>query len=472
MTGTTLGSAEHGLTVTRHTLQEPHPSTTEELPIIDPVIDPQAELTSRLSGARILVTTMYYAPETTGSAPYTTDLAEHLAGCGARVRVVTMHPHYPQWLRPEGVLNGPSVEQLAGVEVVRVRGYVPRNPTLLKRALYEAVYTARAWRQTRAFVPDVVIACTPSLFAGALGAMVAERRGVPCMTVVQDLITSAAAQSGLGGAGRAKALLSAIERWTFRHSALVTVPSAAFAPVVAQLAPQAPVSVVPNWSRLATQSPVTLADAEASEKAGRAMRSRLGWEGRFVVAHTGNMGLKQGLEDLARALHHLSVVHPEMLVSFIGDGSRRTALERATAGLSSAEVRDPVSSDDYPLLLRAADALLVHERSTVRDMSLPSKLTSYFTAGRPVVAMVRRDSATAAELERSGAGVVVDRDDPSALANKLELLRSTPDERDRLAAAGVTYAGDVLRPAAALGRLARLISDLLPGGTDARKGNA
>jgi glycosyltransferase involved in cell wall biosynthesis len=428
-------------------------------PILLPSM-PEAPELERLHGARVLVTTMYYRPETTGSAPYTADLAEHLAACGAQVRVVTMHPHYPQWRRPAGVVNRQAAEVLAGVAVVRVRGYVPRHPTLLRRALYEAVYTAAAWPQVREFLPGVVVACTPSLFAGALGAHVARRQGVPCVTVVQDLITSAAAQSGMSGAGAARAALSAVERWLFRHSARVTVPSPAFAPVVRDLAPDARVCVVPNWSRLAADPGAIPADADAA--AARAeLRRRLGWEGRFVVAHTGNIGLKQGLEDLARALHHVAVAQPGVLVSFVGDGTRRAELEQATAGLASAEVRDPVPGEDYPLLLRAADALLVHERSTVRDMSLPSKLTSYFTAGRPVVAMVGSDSATAAEVLRSGGGVVVDRNDPTALATELSRLRTDPHERDRLGAAGVAYAHEALRPSAALGRLARLINDVL-----------
>lgn len=468
--GTTLGSAEPDPLVSGFPPPGRPSLAVRTIADAPPAVDltdgapdtADEEVRTRLAGARILVTTMYYAPETTGSAPYTADLAEHLAACGAQVRVVTMHPHYPRWRRPEGVVNRRSIERLAGVEVVRVRGYVPHNPTLLKRALYEAVYAVRARSAVRDFAPDVVIACTPSLFAGALGARVAQRHGVACVTVVQDLVTSAAAQSGMRGAGRVKSMLSAIERWTFRHSARVTVPSATFEPAVRDLAPGAAVTVVPNWSRLPLDAtPAGAASSSPELDLRDAMRRRLGWEGRFVVAHTGNMGLKQGLEDLAPALHHLAVAQPEVLVSFVGDGSRRPALEQATAGLPSAEVRDPASVDEYPLLLRAADALLVHERSTVRDMSLPSKLTSYFAAGRPVVAVVRHDCATAAEVLRSGAGVIVDRTDPTALVSVLGALQADPELACQLGDAGRDHALSALRPSTGLGRLALLISDVL-----------
>jgi glycosyltransferase involved in cell wall biosynthesis len=420
---------------------------------------------SRLAGARVLVVSMYYRPETTGSAPYTADLAEHLAAMGAHVRVVAAQPHYPAWRRAEGVPNALTVSHEDGVEVVRVPGYVPRRPTLLRRALYELAYVSAARRHVRADDADLVLACTPSLFAGWLGARAAAKAGVPCVTVAQDLITCAAQQSGMGGAGRIGRLLSAVEARTFRRSAHVTVPSAAFLPVVGRLAPGSPVTVVPNWSRIAD----TEGDSSRRPAAREALRRRLGWQGRFVIAHTGNMGLKQGLEDLAPALHHLALAVPEALVSFVGEGSRRHALEAATAGLGSVEIREPVPAEEYRLLLDAADALLVHERSTVRDMSLPSKLTSYFSAGRPVLAVVRDDSATAAELARSGAGLLVGSLDPVAFADRVAALQRDPDLCARLGAAGTAYARRHLHPTVALNGLSRLVEAVLRDSTNSRK---
>jgi glycosyltransferase involved in cell wall biosynthesis len=181
------------------------------------------------------------------------------------------------------------------------------------------------------------------------------------------------------------------------------------------------------------------------------------------------MGLKQGLEDLAPALHHLARATPEALVAFVGDGSRRLALEAATAGLGNVEIRDPVPAAEYPVLLDAADAFLVHERSTVRDMSLPSKLTSYFAAGRPVVAVVRDDSATAAELTRSGAGLLVEPLDPAALSKCVAALREDPGLRPRLGTAGTAYARRHLHPTAALNGLSRLMEAALSVSTNSRK---
>ncbi len=103
-------------------------------------------------------------------------------------------------------------------------------------------------------------------------------------------------------------------------------------------------------------------------------------------------------------------------------------------------------------MLAAADVLLVNERSSVVDMSLPSKLTSYFIAGRPVVASVVPRGATAREVTRSGAGLVVPADQPAALLSALDWLRHDPALAASLGAAGPVYAAQHLGADASLAR--------------------
>lgn len=403
-----------------------------------------------LRGRRILVTAMNYAPEHTGCALYTTDLAEHLARVGARVTVLTTHPHYPRWRRPAGTRNIRTREVRRDVQVLRVPTYVPRNPSLLRRALYESSFLATATRDAATQHPDLVVTCTPALFAAALGATVARRFDVPLVTVCQDLVTAAADQSGMRGAGHAKTALTALERWVFRSSDHVTVPSGSFLHTVRDLAPETPVTVVPNWSRL----PDVAADRETT-------RAALGWTGRFVVAHTGNMGLKQGLEELVPTLRHLARTRPEVLFSFVGGGSQQQTLVDAAGSLPNVEIRPPLPDADYLPGLRAADLLLVNERSTVRDMSLPSKLTSYFAAGQPVLAVVRDDSATAAEIRRSGGGVTVVPGSPEAFEATLDALRASPARRAALGARGRHHSVTRLSAEAGLRALASISAAVL-----------
>ncbi len=97
-------------------------------------------------------------------------------------------------------------------------------------------------------------------------------------------------------------------------------------------------------------------------------------------------------------------------------------------------------------------------------MSLPSKLASYFAAGRPVVAAVESTSEAAREMQAAGAGPVVTPDAPKALLNSILALLEDATNRGRLAAAGKRYAAEVLEPEPVLREYEAFVQSLLPGG--------
>ncbi|MER7700997.1 glycosyltransferase, partial [Streptomyces sp. NPDC096095] len=153
-----------------------------------------------LRGRRLLVVSTNYAPELTGIGPYATQLAEHWAASGARVRAITGMPHYPAWQLAEGYRNSwRTVEIRGGVGVHRRRHYVPPRQTALRRAAFEASVLATGLLAPPPGRPDVVISQMPSLAGGVIGARLARRHGVPYLPVVQDLMGAAAAQSGIRG---------------------------------------------------------------------------------------------------------------------------------------------------------------------------------------------------------------------------------------------------------------------------------
>src|SRR5512143_3098739 len=88
---------------------------------------------------RLLIISAYFWPESTGTAPYITAMARHLAKTGHEVDVIAAHPHYPAW-RPLRSRRGLRAE-LDGIVVRRLPHYVPRAPSASKRAFYEASMT-------------------------------------------------------------------------------------------------------------------------------------------------------------------------------------------------------------------------------------------------------------------------------------------------------------------------------------------
>ncbi|MFC9242865.1 glycosyltransferase [Streptomyces sp. NPDC057136] len=398
---------------------------------------------------RLLVVSTNYAPELTGIGPYATQLAEHWAASGAGVQVLTGMPHYPSWrldARYRGVWR--ARETRAGVVVHRRRHYVPPRQTALRRGAFEATVLAHGLLAPPPGRPDAVIAQMPSLAGGVIGARIARRHGVPYIPVVQDLMGAAAAQSGIRGGGRAAALAAAAERYALRDAALVGVIHETFVPGVTALGVDPDrIRIVPNWTHVEPPS----ADRSAT-------RARLGWpEGTPVLLHSGNMGLKQGLDVLVDTAR----LAPDVRVVLMGDGNQRETLRALAGSLPNIDFLPSAGPEDFTDILAAADVLAVTQRASVLDMSVPSKLTSYFVSGRPVVASVADEGGTADEVRRSGAGVLVAPEDPAALLAAVRKLTEDATAAEALGAQGPQYVAHHLGRAAGLARFDALLTEVL-----------
>lgn len=404
---------------------------------------------------RVLAVGINFAPEHAGIAPYTTRLCEFLAARGADVSVLTGVPHYPDWRRdPEYRWRLRRTERSERLEVRRLRHYVPPTQSAARRGLYELTFGVHVASQRLRTHPDVVLAVVPSLLGAVAARHLARRANAPLAVWVQDLMGQAAAQSGIRGGARSARAVGAIEGRLLRAADRVLVLGDHFAGHVKSLGVDpGRIAIHPNWTHVAPPSGAARADT----------RARMGWRtDETIVLHSGNMGMKQGLENVIDAAR-LAGERPGSRVRFVlmGDGSQRPALELRARGVGALDLVPPVLDADYADVLAAADLLLVNERPTQVDMSLPSKLTSYFRAGRPVVAACPAGGGTAAEMRRAAAGPIVAAGDPVALLDAVVRLAADPAEGDRLGAAGAAYAERHLtaRPAleglaAALGQLA------------------
>jgi glycosyltransferase involved in cell wall biosynthesis len=155
------------------------------------------------------------------------------------------------------------------------------------------------------------------------------------------------------------------------------------------------------------------------------------------------MGAKQDLENVVRAAESLNG-YSQVKIYLVGHGNQESRLKVLCEGKKNISVMAAVSDEDYSALLSAADLLLVNERTTQMEMSLPSKLTSYLYSERPVLAAVPRGGATWKFLD--GVAELVEAGDPSALAKKIEELSANPERLKNLAESGYEFAIKHLDP--------------------------
>ena len=134
----------------------------------------------------------------------------------------------------------------------------------------------------------------------------------------------------------------------------------------------------------------------------------------------------------------------------LGGGNQKAKIQKLAEGIDRIQLIAPQSDEEFSATLRSADILLVNEMPGLREMAVPSKLTSYFASGLPVVAATEADSTTAGEIEFSEAGIRIDPGNPHELLKTVLDLATNPALTKQLGRSGKHYAEHTLSEEAAI----------------------
>jgi len=172
------------------------------------------------------------------------------------------------------------------------------------------------------------------------------------------------------------------------------------------------------------------------------------------------MGAKQALENVVEAARLGDLRSSNVRFVLLGNGNQRDALEVLAEGVTRLDFMNSLNEEDFQGAMAAADILLVNEKPGVTEMAVPSKLTSYFSAQRPVIVATDAGSITAEEIETAGAGVRVNAGDPAALLQASLELGSDRARADEYGRNGALFQSEVLSASGAVAGYAEIISSL------------
>ena len=380
---------------------------------------------------KITVWGINYDPEPTGIGPFNTDLCVWLAGRGHAVMMLSTFPYYPWWKKraeDKGKVHERSV--VNGVTLHRCWHYVPEKPSTVKRLIHELSFVATStWRALWTEKPDVYVVVSPSLFLG-IGAFVASRlKRRPFVFHVQDLQPDAALGLGMIKPGLSVKMLYALEKWSYARAALVSGISGGMIDAYRRKGVrEEKIYLFPNW--------IPDAPPEVSAGAGGASFRReygIGAE-TPLIAYSGNVGMKQGLEVVVEAARG-GVAH----WAICGEGAAKPALEAAIAADPQSGARlYPLQPDDrYKALLREADVSLITQQKGTGQFFFPSKLLSILQYGRPVLAVADEASELARATREGGFGIVVEPGDAAGLRTAAqEIIGASAERKAEWAARG------------------------------------
>jgi glycosyltransferase involved in cell wall biosynthesis len=360
-----------------------------------------------------------FYPETAATSQFLTELCEALVSeYGCRVSVVAGVPLVSSngqgSRRYNAILNR---EDYAGIEILRAQGTRLAKTRFIGRfSNYVSYFLSACYAGLRLDRPDIIVALTDPPIIGLAGYLAARRFGVPFVMYYQDIFPEAGRLLEDFHSSVVDRSLDEVNRFLARSANRVIALGETMRQrlIEGKGADRAKTLVLPLWADCSdiTPGPKLNGFSEAN-----------GLAGKFVVMHSGNIGLSQGLEVLlgaAKHLRHLSDVE----IVFVGDGVKKTALleEAKVLGLDNVRFLPFQPKENLRESFATADVFVVSLKRGLAGVIVPSKLYGILAAGRPYVAAVERDCEVATITQENDCGLVAEPENAEDLAEKILLL--------------------------------------------------
>lgn len=324
---------------------------------------------------RVLVIVDTYVPARISGALQMRDLAREMLAQGLAPTVIVAAPGLPQpWL----------IEQVDGVEVLRVRTPQTKDVGLVRRALAECLLSFSMLRGLRKSpLRDVrwdgLVWYSPTIFFGPMVRVLKRRHGCRGYLILRDLFPDWAVDAGLMRKGLAYRFFKFVERFQYASADVIGVQTPANVPLVQADcgAGGGRIEVLNNW----------LSEPARSAQVSVAFPAAL--EGKTVFVYTGNMGAAQGMDCLLDLATHFKT-RPDVGFLFVGRGSEVARLRQgaAAAQLDQVVFLDEVDAVEIPALLDRCHIGLIALDPRHTTHNIPGKFLTYLHAGLPVLARI------------------------------------------------------------------------------------
>jgi colanic acid biosynthesis glycosyl transferase WcaI len=363
------------------------------------------------ASGKVVVVSQHYPPDPSTTAAIMAEISEHLA---ARHPVLVLSGT-PGSATSDSVSNRPSV--------VEVRNRIPGKAALVRRALAELAFTARAFAMVlqRARRGDVVLTVTAPFMLPYAIAFAARLKSAKSALIMHDLYPDVLVMAGLiGTRSPVSALIRGANALMFRTlDAIITIGRdtgrllSRYRGVTS-----GKIRFIPNWATLAPAVRPIAADNPY----------RRNEQARFIVGLSGNLGFTHDPVVVFEAARRLAG-EPEIrfLLSGWGVGFEQLKQLQSDARLPNVTLVDRVADGELEKFLAAADAWIIPYRKNVAGVSVPSRFYNLLAVGRPVILVSEPDAEAAMTVSENNLGWVVRPSMPDELASAIRRASLSAD---------------------------------------------
>ena len=326
------------------------------------------------------------------------DLARNLAKLGHSVR----HMYCSDYVSGRGVVERESTdpEYLEFLNISIKKDFNRYNP--IERLKHELAIANAFWLKIQEFDPDHTIFSNVPLFAMSKLAKKMKSNKRPYLFWWQDVYSIA-----IGNAIKkfgpftwpVRKYLIRLERNILRDAKSVVAISSNFEPTYRRWKQDInKFSMYPNWT------PINLFPYQESSMANSTQK---------IAVYAGTLGMKHRPELLLQLADNAEFKKLGGVVVVVSQGQGRELLEKPINIRENIVLKDFLTIPELAKLFADASVLLAVLEPEASTFSVPSKIMSYLSAGKPVVASIDPMNASAKILLKNGAGFVTSPDAPN-----------------------------------------------------------
>ena len=314
-----------------------------------------------------------------------------------------------------------------GVTIIRAKGtrLAPRG-FLGRFVNYVSYFLAATWASFRLPQADVVVALTDPPIIGLVAWMTAKRMGARFVFLCQDVFPEVASLLEDFRSETVNAVLQRVNVFLVRRADRIVALGECMKRrlVEGKSADPEKITVIHNWADTSVVTP---------GKKDNAFSREHGLEDRFVIMHSGNLGLSQNLDMVVEAAAQLASRRDIMFV-LVGDGVRRQALmdDVSRRGLDNVLFLPYQPRDRMMESYASADLFIVSLKAGLAGYIVPSKLYGILAAGRAYVAAVEPETEVASIAREYECGAVVAPGDVGGMADEITRLHCDRELTRRL----------------------------------------
>lgn len=308
-------------------------------------------------------------------------------------------------------------EKYQGMDILRARGTrFSKQRALGRFTNYVSYFLSASYVGLRLDRPHVVVALTDPPIIGLAAYLSSRRFGVPFVMSYRDIFPEVGQLLEDFQARTVNRMLAAVNFFLARKAdRLVALGETMRLRLIeGKGADPRKTVVIPDWADCAALTP-------GSKQNPFSVKHAL--VGKFVVMHSGNIGLSQGLESVVLSASRLREFK-DIEVVFVGSGVKKASLEEQARALSLQNVRflPYQPKENLRDSFASADVFVISLKRGLAGYIVPSKLYGVLAAGRPYVAAVEEECEVATITKKYDCGLLAEPGNPEDFTEKILTL--------------------------------------------------